>query len=126
MLETSFSRAYEALSHDRNAPVSGMNHTDTWCITPYNTLVHALTAMPDEGTRTASLSKLTDSDLITTSYAIFQLFASSDSDSAPLTTLYKATLTEYSHRHHLNATESKAVSKALFNLMENAYLTATA
>jgi len=23
MLETSFSRAYEALSHDRNAPVSG-------------------------------------------------------------------------------------------------------
>jgi len=25
MLETSFSRAYEALSHDRNAPVSGIN-----------------------------------------------------------------------------------------------------
>jgi hypothetical protein len=25
MLETSFSRAYEALSHDRNAPVSGNN-----------------------------------------------------------------------------------------------------
>jgi hypothetical protein len=24
MLETSFSRAYEALSHDRNAPVSGI------------------------------------------------------------------------------------------------------